>query len=130
MGRVHKILLVDDEPMVRRLVSLTLADATRYTLLQAADGTKALTIARRERPAVVVRDVNMPGLNGYEVCRALKAEPDTRNAVVLMLSAMGGVADRQRALEVGADAYFTKPFSPRALRRKVEEVLEREHGGS
>jgi CheY-like chemotaxis protein len=120
---VKKILLADDEPAVRRLVTATLADETRYQILEAGDGAEALALARAEQPALLLLDVNMPELDGYEVCKALKADPATRGIVVVMLTAMAQPADRERGLAVGADSFFTKPFSPLALLEKVEEVL-------
>jgi CheY-like chemotaxis protein len=120
---VKKILLADDEPAVRRLVTATLADESRYQILEAGDGVEALNIARAERPALLLLDVNMPELDGFEVCRALKADPATRDIVVVMLTALAQPTDRERGLAAGADGFFTKPFSPLALLEKVEEVL-------
>ena len=79
---MKKILLADDEPALRRLVAATLADETRFESLHAADRHEALEVARAERPAGLLLDVNMPGLNGHEVCRALKADPQTAAIVV------------------------------------------------
>jgi CheY-like chemotaxis protein len=120
---VKKILLADDEPAVRRLVTATLADETRYQILEAGDGAEALTLARAEHPALLLLDINMPELDGYEVCRALKSDPTTEGIVIVMLTAMAQPADRERGLAAGADGFFTKPFSPLALLEKVEEVL-------
>lgn len=120
---MKKILLADDEPAVRRLVTATLADESRYQILEAGDGVEALNIARAERPALLLLDVNMPELDGFEVCRALKADPATRDIVVVMLTALAQPTDRERGLAAGADGFFTKPFSPLALLEKVEEVL-------
>src|SRR5581483_8553073 len=121
--RLKKILLADDEPAVRRLVTATLADESRYQILEASDGAEALRLARAERPAMMLLDVNMPEVDGFEVCRALKADPETQGIVVVMLTAMAQVSDRERGVAVGADGFFTKPFSPLALLEKVEEVL-------
>lgn len=118
-----KILIVDDEAPVRALVTATIKDESRYLLLEARDGREALEIARRERPELVFLDILMPGIDGFEVCRQLKADPQTRGLTVIMLTALVQDADQQRAQEVGADGYFTKPFSPTTLLRKVEEVL-------
>ncbi len=120
---MKKILLADDEPAVRRLVTATLADESRYQILEASDGVEALNIARVERPALLLLDVNMPELDGFEVCRALKADPATRDIVVVMLTALAQPTDRERGIAAGADGFFTKPFSPLALLEKVEEVL-------
>jgi CheY-like chemotaxis protein len=120
---VNKILLADDEPAVRRLVTATLADESRYRILEASNGVEALAVARAEQPALVLLDVNMPDMDGFEVCRALKSDPATRGIVVVMLTAMAQAVDRERGQAVGADGFFTKPFSPLALLEKVEEVL-------
>lgn len=117
-----KILLVDDEESLRKLVRATL-ESSAYELLEAADGRQGLEIARRERPALVLLDIAMPGLDGLQVCQQLKGNPATRDTVVIMLTALGQEADRQRGFEAGADDYFTKPFSPIALLNKVNEVL-------
>ena len=120
---MKKILLADDEAAVRRLVTATLADETRYQILEAGDGVEALSMARAEHPALLLLDVNMPEMDGFEVCKALKSDPATRSIVVVMLTAMAQPADRERGLSAGADGFFTKPFSPLALLEKVEEVL-------
>ena len=72
---------------------------------------------------MVLLDVNMPEIDGFEVCRALKSDPETQHIVVVMLTAMAQVSDRERGMAVGADGFFTKPFSPLALLEKVEDVL-------
>ena len=116
------VLLIDDEAHLRRLVAVTLEDS-RYRFLEAADGKEGLEIARREKPDLILLDVAMPEVNGFGVCQQLKADPETRDIVVVMLTALAQEADRLRGWEVGADGYFTKPFSPTALLDKVGEVL-------
>ena len=118
-----KVLLVDDEDDLLRLVSITLGGDDRYELLLARDGEAALDIARREKPDLILLDIMMPEMNGFEVCRQLKTELATSGIGIVMLTAMGQAVDRQRGRQVGADDYFTKPFSPTALLDKVEEVL-------
>ena len=118
-----KVLLVDDEEGILSLVSATLGDDDRYGILLAGDGEEALAIARTEKPDVVFLDIMMPKMNGFEVCRQLKSDPATSSIVVVMLTAVAQDADRCRDQQVGADDYFTKPFSPTALLDKVEEVL-------
>jgi CheY-like chemotaxis protein len=120
---VNKILLADDERIVRTLVTITLGQDSRYTLLEAVDGYEALALARSERPRLLLLDINMPGLDGYEVCRALKTDPETHPISVVMLTARTQDEDRSRARAVGADGYLCKPFSPLALLEKVEEIL-------
>ena len=119
---MRKILLVDDDEMVRELVAATL-DGGDYQLLQAADGGQGLSLAREHGPDLIFLDVNMPVMDGFAVCSALKADPKTRPIAVVMLTALGQDADKERAKRAGADGYFTKPFSPLGLLRKVDEVL-------
>lgn len=117
-----KILLVDDEAPLRMLVAATL-EGSGYELFEATNGQEGLEIAFREKPDLVLLDVAMPKMDGFEMCRRLKADPATANIVVIMLTAMGQQSDRQKGAEAGADAYFTKPFSPTALLNKINEVL-------
>ena len=116
-----KLLIADDETAIRGLVRVTL-EGEGHQILEAADGEEALELARAERPALVLLDVMMPRPDGLEACRRLKQDPATRDAVVLLLTAMSQEGDRERGLAAGADDYFTKPFSPLALLHKVEAV--------
>ncbi|MBI2866584.1 MAG: response regulator [Chloroflexi bacterium] len=120
MGK--KVLLVDDDARVRRLMVATLGDG--YTLLEAADGLQGLGLARREQPDVVLLDVMMPGLDGFEVCRRLKADPATTEVAVIMLTGLDSDEDRARGEQAGAAAYLVKPFSPRALLDLLSKVLD------
>ena len=115
------ILIVDDEPKIVRLARDYL-EKDGFRLLSAGDGPTALAIARRERPDLVVLDLMLPGMDGWEVCRALRREFDTP---VIMLTARAEEADQVLGLELGADDYVTKPFSPRALSARVRAVLRR-----
>ena len=118
----RKILLVDDDDMVRDLVAATLKGGD-YQLLQAANGGEGLELARQHHPDIVFLDVNMPVMDGVSVCAAIKSDPDTRGTTVIMLTALGPEVDKDRARRAGADGYFTKPFSPLTLLRRVDEVL-------
>jgi DNA-binding response OmpR family regulator len=122
---VRKLLIADDENGIRSLVRMTLA-RNEYEIFEAADGTEALALARQHHPELVLLDVMMPGLTGFEVCRALKDDPATSQATVVMLSAKAQEADREQGMASGADDYFTKPFSPIALLRKIDEVYGRD----
>ena len=113
---------MDDDELVRDLVAATIRDS-KYTLLQADDGASALHMAREQAPDLVFLDVNMPVMDGVAVCKALKSDPETRGIAVIMLTALGHDEDRGRAERAGADGYFTKPFSPLRLLRKIDEVL-------
>ena len=121
---MKKILIVDDQPEVRELVDVTLRIGD-YTILQAANGGQALAVARSELPDLILLDVMMPNssIDGFEVCRQLKSEPATQLIGIVMLTARGQEVDRELGKRVGADDYFTKPFSPLQLMNKVEELL-------
>jgi len=120
----HRILIADDEPHIAELVRICLEDSG-VRVLEARDGEAALAIARRERPSVVLLDVMMPRVDGFEVCRRLKEDPLTRGIVVLMLTAGARPADRERGILVGAQGYLTKPFSPVELASMLAENLSR-----
>lgn len=120
------ILVVDDEAKIVRLARDYL-ERSQYRVLAAADGRTALAIARQEKPDLVVLDLNLPGMDGLDVCRTLRRETDVP---VIMLTARAEEADRLIGLELGADDYITKPFSPRELVARVRAVLRRTKGAS
>jgi two-component system phosphate regulon response regulator PhoB len=122
LGVRHRVLLADDDPALRRLIGATLG-SDDFELLQAIDGEEALGMAQREHPALVLLDVNMPQLDGFEVCRRLKADPSTADIKVVMLTARGADVDRLQARKLGADDYFSKPFSPVQLLNRVYALL-------
>ena len=115
------VLVVDDEPVVRDVVARYLR-RDGYTTLEAADGEQAKSILEREEASLVVLDVMLPGLDGLELCRWIRSTTDTP---VLLLSALGEERDRIAGLELGADDYVTKPFSPRELAVRVGNILRR-----
>ncbi|WP_199320582.1 response regulator transcription factor RpaB [Leptolyngbya sp. FACHB-261] len=117
----RKILVVDDEDNIRHILKVRLSMAG-YTVATAADGQEALTSFRRESPDLVVLDVMMPGLDGYGVCRELRKESDIP---IIMLTALGSIADRIMGLELGADDYIAKPFSPKELEARIGCILRR-----
>jgi DNA-binding response OmpR family regulator len=123
------ILIVDDEADVVDLLRYKLHGAG-YDVLVSADGLEALAIARDRRPDLIVLDLMLPEMSGEEVCRRLKAEPDTAAIPVLMLTAKAQPAERVAGLEIGADDYITKPFSPRELVLRVNAVLRRVQGAA
>jgi len=119
------ILVVDDEPKMVKLARDYL-EQSGYRVVSAEDGQLALTVARHERPDLVVLDLNLPAMDGLDVCRALRRE----SAVpIIMLTARIEETDRLIGLELGADDYITKPFSPRELVARVRAVLRRVQGG-
>jgi two-component system phosphate regulon response regulator PhoB len=122
-GEMRKLMIADDEPGVRSLVRMTL-ESDSYEILEASDGDEALMLALEHRPELILLDVTMPGLSGLQVCRMLKDNPSTSAISVVMLTAMDQDSDRAEGKVAGADDYFTKPFSPLALLRKVDEIFE------
>ncbi len=122
---MKKILIVDDRAEVRELVEVTLR-SSEYISFQAESGEKAIEIAKAERPHLIIMDIMMPGgIDGLETTRILKGDPETRESVIIMLTAKGQEIDREEGFKAGADDYFVKPFSPLDLIRKVDEVLGR-----
>jgi two-component system phosphate regulon response regulator PhoB len=119
---MQTILLADDEAHLRMLVRITLADPA-YHMLEAADGTTALALARQERPDVVVLDWMMPGLSGIEVATALRQDPATASIPIIMLTAKGQATDQARGRAAGVYTYLIKPFSPLELLETVQAVL-------
>lgn len=119
----RRVLLADDDQALRRLISTTLGTED-FELFQAIDGEEALAMARTRHPELVLLDINMPKLDGFEVCRELKSAPETSGIKVVMLTARGADVDRARGREAGADDYFSKPFSPIQLLNKVYALLE------
>jgi two-component system alkaline phosphatase synthesis response regulator PhoP len=119
------ILVVDDEPKIVKQARDYL-ERSGYRVLEAGDGKTALAQARHERPDLVVLDLNLPGMDGLDVCRALRRESDVP---IIMLTARVDETDRLIGLELGADDYITKPFSPRELVARVRAVLRRVQGG-
>jgi two-component system phosphate regulon response regulator PhoB len=120
----HRILVVDDEPDITALVAYHLARAG-YRVSTAANGQDALKAARDERPDVVVLDLMLPGVSGYEVLRELRQRRDTSDIGVILLTARREEADRIKGLSLGADDYLTKPFSPQELTLRVAALLRR-----
>ncbi|MDQ7782310.1 MAG: response regulator [Desulfomonilaceae bacterium] len=120
---MKKILVVDDRPEVRELLRRTLAKGS-YETFCADNGADALTMARERNPDLILMDILMPGdLNGTETARMLKSDPQTKYSKIVILSGRDEPEVMSEALEAGADGYFTKPFSPLDLLRKIEELL-------
>ncbi|MFV2054113.1 response regulator transcription factor [Aliiroseovarius sp. YM-037] len=120
-----KVLLVDDDPRLREVVGIAL-DRAGYAVITVADGQAALTHAAREAPDLIVLDVGLPEHDGFEVCRRIRARSDVP---ILFLTARDDEIDRVLGLELGADDYVTKPFSPRELVARVRAILKRTTGG-
>lgn len=123
----QKILVVDDEIDIITLLEYNLGKAG-FKVISASDGPEAIESAKRERPNLIILDIMLPSMEGTEVCKALKKDDATSHIPVVMLTAKGEEVDRIVGLELGADDYITKPFSPRELILRVKAVLKRGHG--
>jgi two-component system chemotaxis response regulator CheY len=119
-----KVLIVDDDPFIRKLVTTTLEDVAGFELLEAGDGEQALEIAGRELPSIVLLDVDMPKLDGIATLERLRADPATAGATIVMLTAQAHGDVERRAADAGADLFLTKPFSPLELLRLVDSLAE------
>jgi two-component system phosphate regulon response regulator PhoB len=119
-----KILVVDDEPDALELLGFKLKEAG-YQPILVKDGVEALVAARADRPALVVLDLMLPEIDGLEVCKLLRRDPATASVPIIMLTARAAETDRVVGLELGADDYVTKPFSPRELVLRIKKLLGR-----
>ena len=120
----HRILVVDDEPDIAAVIAYNLA-RSHYRVSTATSGAEALNAAVREKPDLIVLDVMLPEMSGYEILEKLRARSDTRDTGVILLTARTEENDRLKGLSLGADDYLSKPFSPKELVLRVEAVLRR-----
>lgn len=118
------VLVVEDEGDVTDLIRYNL-DKAGFSVLTAKDGLEGLTLAQENRPDVMVLDLMLPGLDGRSLCKTLKKNPETEPIPILMLTARGGTDERIEGLEIGADDYMTKPFSPKELVLRLQALLRR-----
>ena len=126
---MKKILIVDDEPNI--LMSLEfLMRKEGYTVFVARDGSEAIKIIDNDQPNVVVLDIMMPNVDGYEVCQYIKNDEMKKETKVIFLSAKSKKEDIEKGYEMGADLYLTKPFSTRELVKEVKKITQRNHGTS
>lgn len=121
---MSKILIVEDDPDIRELLRFNLEKAG-YNLFLAEDGEKALTQARKHSPDIILLDLMLPGVDGLEVCRTLKQDPELQRIPVMMVTAKGEEMDRVVGLELGADDYVVKPFSLREVVLRIRKILDR-----
>ena len=121
---MHTILVVDDEADILELVAFNL-ERQQFKVLTADNGIAAVQVAKEKTPDLIVLDLMLPGMDGFSVYRELRADPRTSGIPVLMLTAKGEVNDRIAGLELGADDYVTKPFSPRELLLRIRALLKR-----
>jgi DNA-binding response OmpR family regulator len=117
-----KILVVDDEIYIVHILDFSLG-MEGYEVITALDGEQALEKVKTEKPDLIVLDIMMPKLDGYEVCKNIKSSADTQHIPVILLSAKGRNVDQKLGFDVGADDYITKPFSPRKLVERINQLL-------
>lgn len=117
-----KILVVDDEVNITQILEFSIG-SEGFEVITAQNGEEAIERARRERPDLIILDIMMPKIDGYEACRILKANPLTKNIPVLLLTAKGRDIDRRLGYEVGATDYIVKPFSPNKLVERIHRLL-------
>lgn len=120
-----KILVVEDEADIRELVAFSLVNFGNFEVVKARNGAEAVTIAKEEKPDLILMDVRMPKMTGYEACKQLKEIPETSDIPVVFLSAKGQEAEIQQGMDVGAAEFILKPFAPDELTVKVRTILER-----
>ncbi len=121
---MFKILIAEDEPDIRELISLTLQFGG-YSVVAAKDGVEAVERAQKDKFDLILMDVRMPRMTGYEACRILRENDATKEIPIIFLSAKGQEFEVQAGLEAGADDYILKPFAPEMLTRKIEKVLQK-----
>ena len=117
-----RVLVVDDEVYILHILDFILG-AENYDVVTATNGEQALQKVREEKPDLVILDIMMPKLDGYETCRLIKGDPETQNVPVILLTAKGREVDQKLGREVGASDYITKPFSPTKLIDRVQAIL-------
>lgn len=120
----EKILVVDDEDHIVELISYNLINSG-YSVLTANNGIDAVRIAKEDNPNLILLDLMIPGLDGYDVCKAIRSDVNTKNISIIMLTAKGEELDKILGLELGADDYITKPFSIRELLARIKAILRR-----
>lgn len=118
-----RVLVVDDEIYILQILEFSL-EVEGFEVLTAQDGEEAIGVARRCRPHLIVLDIMMPRMDGYEACRLLKSDPELGDIPVILLSAKGRTIDQELGFEAGAEEYITKPFSPRKLIERVKAILD------
>jgi DNA-binding response OmpR family regulator len=118
-----KILIADDNENIREALTYLLEDEG-YKLILAKDGVEALIKAKEAGPDILILDIMMPEVNGYDVCRTIKTDPDMKDIYIMMLTAKGHVAEQEHGKEVGADEYIVKPFSPMEILTKIKNILD------
>lgn len=124
----HKILVIEDDADIQELIRYNL-EREGYSVIASLTGEEGLTLAKKESPDLIVLDLMLPGMDGLDVCRSIKASPETKSVAIVMLTAKGEESDIVIGLELGADDYVTKPFSPKVLIARIKAVLRRKAEG-
>jgi two-component system alkaline phosphatase synthesis response regulator PhoP len=119
-----KILIADDNENIRAALTYLLEDEG-YTLFLARDGAEALRKVKEVSPDILFLDIIMPEINGYDVCRTIKNDPDLMKTYIIMLTAKGQVDEQERGKDIGADEYVVKPFSPMEILAKINNILDK-----
>jgi len=122
MKILKKILIADDDENIREMLTYLLED-NGYIISHAVNGADALAKAAKLRPDILLLDIMMPVMNGYEVCRSLKKDPLLKDTYIIMLTAQGQIAEQERGKEAGADEYIVKPFNPGEMVARVKIIL-------
>ncbi len=128
MSQKKRILLIEDEEDIAALIKLH-AELSGYKLHVEVDGVNGYRVVEREKPDLVLLDIMLPGQNGYDICRKIKSNPELRNIPIIIISAKNEELDVLLGLELGADDYISKPFSPKILISRIKAVLRRDKGG-
>ncbi|MBI5418104.1 response regulator [Candidatus Poribacteria bacterium] len=124
MSKKDKVLVVDDDPDIRELLSQSLSSEL-FDVLLSENGEEALNMVDQDKPDLIILDIMMPGIDGLEVCRRLKENPQTNTIPVLMLTAKSGVGDKIEGFVTGAEEYIAKPFDPMNVEARVATILRR-----
>lgn len=122
MKSPRRIAIIDDEYFILRLLSYILEEEG-YACSVASDGEEGLRLIKQEKPDLVFLDINMPKMDGYQVCKEIRLDPDLEDIYVIALTAMGQDVDQKASLEAGANEYMLKPFNPKIIRERVAEIL-------
>ena len=120
----EKILIVEDNPQNMRLIEMTLKSRA-YNLLKATDGEEALAVAIKERPDLIIMDIQLPKLNGLEVTRRLRQMPEFNHTAIIAITAYAMKGDREKSIEAGCDAYLPKPINTRELPSVIVDMLQK-----
>jgi len=123
-----KILVVDDEPNIIKVLESRLSHSG-YDIITAVDGKTCLKKAKDEKPDLILLDIILPGLNGFEVCKHLKKDKETKDIPIIMLTSLAGEKDLSKGLEEGASCFITKPFNPVDLLYEIKTAMDRQAPG-